>query len=428
MKIIKEFSRRFFRSKLIIGSFILTIGTLVGGAGNYLYHLLMGRMLGPTDYGILVSLISLSYLLSIPVGAISLVIVKFVSTFKGKKEIGAISTLFKISTKKVLPFSFLVLLIFLILTPLITSFLHLPSSLPFIIVLGVFFIGVFSTINRAVLQGLLRFDYISLSGVLEVVLKLIVAVLFVIYGFKVNGALFGFLIAGVFAYFFTFYPLRFLLKKNQRELNLNGKEMFNFALPVFFSTLAFTSLYTSDMVLVRHFFPDQQAGLYAALSTLGKIIYFLAGPVIVVMFPMISERHASGEKYKNLFLASIGLVVIICFLGTTAYFLFPSLIIRILFGSQYSSAIPYLGLFGIFLSFYSLSFLFINFYLSIKKTKVVILPIIAAASQIIFIWFFHQTLWQVVWISIIITALLLVGLLIYWFQCTSRRYSLLFPK
>ncbi len=416
MELIRELSRRFFRSRLVIGSFIMSVGTIIGGAGNYVYHLLMGRMLGPTDYGILVSLISLSYLLSIPVGTLNLVIIKFVSAFKGKKDVASISALFRIGTKKVLPFSFLVLLIFLILTPLITSFLHLPSSLPFIIVLGAFFIGIFSTINRAVLQGLLRFGYISLSSILEVGLKLVVAVVLVIWGFKINGALFGLLIAGIFAYFFTFSPLRFLLKTNQQKLRLKGQEMLNFALPVFFSTLAFTSLYTSDVVLVRHFFPGEQSGFYGALSTLGKIIYFLAGPIIAVMFPMVSERHANGGKYKNLLWVSIGLVGIISFLGTVVYFLFPSLIIRILFGSQYLTAIPYLGFFGIFLSFYSLSFLFTNFYLSIKKTKVVIMPVMAAVLQIIFIWFFHQNLWRVVWISSGILALLLISLLVYYPQ------------
>jgi O-antigen/teichoic acid export membrane protein len=392
------------------------VGTIIGGVGNYLYHLLMGRMLGPTDYGVLASLISFSYLLSIPVGTLSLVIVKFVSAFKGKKDVASIRALFRIGTTKILPFSFFILLIFLLLTPLITSFLHLPSFLPFLIVLGAFFVGIFSTINRAFLQGLLRFGYISLSSILEVGLKLAVAVGLVIWSFKVNGALFGLLVAGIFGYFFTFFPLRFLFQTNQRKLRLKGQEMFNFALPVFFSTLAFTSLSSSDVVLVRHFFPGEQSGFYGALSTLGKIILFLSGPIISVMFPLVSERHANGGNYKRLLFASIGLVGIICLVMTGIYFFVPSLVVRLFFGKAFLPIVSYLGLFGIFLSLYSLSFLFINFYLSIKKIKVVIMPVMAAVFQVIFIWFFHQTLWQVIWISLGILALLFVSLLVYYPQ------------
>jgi len=425
LELIKNLSQRFFRSKLVIGSFILTVGTLVGGLGNYFYHLLMGRMLGPTDYGVLVSLISLSYILSVPIGTLNIVIIKFVSTFKGKKEMGAVGTLFKSGVKKVLPFSLLILFIFLVLTPLITSFLHLNSSFPFIIILGAFFISVFSAINRAVLQGLLRFKYISLSNVLEIGLKLIIAVLLVFAGLKVNGALLGFLIAGIFTYFFTFYPLRFLLGKTQKKINFDGREVFNFALPVLFSTLAFTSLYTSDVLLVRHFFPDQQTGLYAALSTLGKIIYFLTGPIIAVMFPMISERHANGGVYKNLLLASLAMVGIVCLFITSAYFLFPTFIIKTLFGSQYILAVPYLGFFGIFLSLYSLSCLLTNFYLSIKETKVALMPVLAAGFQIILIWLFHKNFGQIIWISIGMLSLLLLGLLLYYPQHLRKRSQII---
>ena len=406
MKILK----RIFSSQLISGSLVMGVGTVIGGGGNYLYHLLMGRMLGPIDYGILASLISLSYLLGIPMGTLGLVIVKFVSAFKGKKDFGSIGALFKIGFKKILPFSFLFLLIFLLLTPFVASFLHLPSILPYILILVVFFIGIFSTINRAVLQGLFRFGFLTLTGVVEVGLKLATALLLVILGFKVNGALGGILMGGVVGLLFTFFPLRFLWGQKQKR-ELKTREMFNFALPVFFSTLAFTSLYTIDVILVRHFLPGVTSGLYAALSTLGKIILFISAPVISVAFPMISERHANGGKYRNLFLTGLGLVGVICLFLTGIYFLFPTLIIKLVFGKPYLSVAPFLGYFGIFLSLYSLSFLLVNFCLSIKKTKVVILPVIAAIFQIIFIWFFHQNFQQVIWISIAVTALLLVSLL-----------------
>lgn len=427
MKPLKDLLRRFFKSRLVISSLIMSFGAIIGGFVNYLYHLLMGRMLGPADYGLLVSLISLFSLLIIPSSSIGLVIVKFVSFFKGKKEFAAISILFKKITKKLLPFSLLFFLIFLMMSPIIISFLHLSSFLPLIIILIIILITIFSTINKAFLQGLLRFGWLTASGILEVLIKLLVAVIFVTWGFKVNGALFGLVLGGIIALFFTFVPLRSFFKTKRENLKINTKEILNFSVPVFFFTLSFTSLYTSDVILVRHFFPEQQTGFYAALSTLGKIIYFLAGPIISVMFPMISERHANGGKYKNLLLLSLGLVVIICLFGISFYFFLPSFIIRIFYGQPYLSVAPFLGFFAVFLSLYTLCFLFVSFFLSIHKTKVVILPIVAAILQIVLIWFLHQTLLGVVLISIGITALLLISLLLYWFQYTSQRRSL-FPK
>ena len=144
MRVFQDLLKRFFKSKLFVGSFVMTLGTGFGGGLNYVYHLLMGRMLGPADYGVLASLISLAYILSIPLGTFTLVMVKFVSLLKGKKDFDSISSLFKVITKKILPLSLFAFLVLLLLTPLVTSFLHLSSYIPFIIVLGVFFIGIFS--------------------------------------------------------------------------------------------------------------------------------------------------------------------------------------------------------------------------------------------------------------------------------------------
>ena len=413
MKFLKQICQRFFKSRLFVGSFVMTLGTGLGGGLNYIYHLLMGRMLGPSDYGILVALFSLTYLLAIPMGTLSLVMVKFVSALKGKKQIGAIRVLFKDTNKKLLPVFLFILLIFIFLMPLVISFLHLPSFWLFIVILAAFSISIFSAISRSTLQGLLHFSPLVVSDILGALIKLGVAVVFVIWGFKIYGALFGFLVGGIASYIFTLFFLRFLFQKKPQKLKLNNKEILSFALPVFFSTLAFTSLYTSDVILVRHFFSGQESGFYGALSTLGKIIFFITTPVIAVAFPMFSERHANGRNYRNLFLASLGLVGTACLFLSGIYFLFPRLIVKLLFGETYLPIAFLLGYFAIFLSLYSLSFLLINFFLSIKKTKAVVLPVIAAMLQIILIWFFHYDFQQIIRISISITALLFVSLLFF---------------
>lgn len=413
MKNFKNLFQRFFQSKLITGSLIMAGGTLIGGMGGYVYHLLMGRMLGPTDYGILASLISLIYLLGIPLGVLNLVVVKFVAGFKGKKDFDSIVSFFRLVNRKILIFALLFLLFLVLITPLISSFLHLNSFLPILLVLGFFFISIFLMINRSFLQGLLKFGYFSSSSVLESGLKLISSFFLVLAGWKIYGALSGFLMGGIAALFFTYFPLGALRDRKKTPVKIKKEEIFKFALPVFFSTLAFTSLFGSDLILVRHFFPSEQAGFYAALSTLGRIIYFLTYPVISVMFPMVSERYEVGARYKNLLLVSFSLVFVIGFLITGVYFLIPRLIIRLFFGSLYLSASVYLGYFGLFLSFYSLAFLLNNFFLSIQRTKLVFLPMLAALGQIIFIFLFHENLKQIIFISLSASALLFFSLLLF---------------
>lgn len=394
----------------------MMIGSLTAGFGNYLYHLLMGRMLGPVDYGVLASLISLLYLLGIPVGTLNLVIVKFVSKLKGERKLGAVTVLFRLIRQKLLVYGLVGLLLFSVLTPLLATFLHLDSIFPFLIIGIIAFITVMTMINQATLQGLLRFGYLSASNIIGVILKVGFAVLLVIWGFKVNGALFACIIGGIVAYFFTLFALRLLPWEKGKKMDFRSQEMLTFAISVFFSTLAFTSLYTTDVILVRHFLIAQEAGFYAALATLGKIVCFVSAPIILVMFPMVSERYANGKHYRPLLFTSLKLVGLVCLGITTVYFLFPRLMVRILFGGAYLPAAPYLGFFGIFLSLYSFSFLLVNFYLSISRTRVVVFPLLAAILQIVLISLFHQSIGQVVRISILTTALLLFSLLLYYLK------------
>jgi len=417
----KRIKALLFKNQLISGSFVMMIGSLTAGFGNYLYHLLMGRMLGPVDYGILASLISLLYLLSIPMGTLNLVIVKFVSKLKGQKKLGEVVVLFKIITQKALLYGLVALLLFLISTPFFASFLHLDSTFPLFIV-GIFaLMTVITMVNRATLQGLLRFGYFSASNILEMALKVGFAVLLVSLGLKVNGALFALIIGGIAGYFFTLFSLRFLPQPKGKEKGFRSQEMFAFAIPVFFSTLSFTSLYTTDIILVRHFLVAQEAGFYAALATLGKIIFFASSPIVMVMFPMISEKHANGKKYINFLSLSLGLVFLVCLGVSGVYFLFPELMVNILYGSQYLSASPSLWLFAVFLSLYSFSYLLTNFYLSIKKVRIVSLPMAAALLQIILISLFHQNLKQAVSMSVLTTTLLLLGLLLYYLRDETRK-------
>ena len=60
-------------------------GSMLSNVVNYLYHLAMGRILGPVDYGILASLFSIFYIIGIVPLSSSVSIVKFVSTAKNKK-------------------------------------------------------------------------------------------------------------------------------------------------------------------------------------------------------------------------------------------------------------------------------------------------------------------------------------------------------
>lgn len=405
----KKYIKEIITHPLFSGSAIMVIGSNSVSFINYLYHLVMGRMLGPVGYGELASLIALIGLVGIIPGSVSLVIIKQVSSVKNELEINNLVGWFK---AKIFLASVIFSISVLAVSPFIASFLNI-HKISYLILIAISFLFSLQTgLYRSILQGLLKFKEMVFSILIESSVKFILSVFLVYLGFQVGGVMFSLVISAILGLYITNYYLRYRPVKNTKS-SPHTKSMVTFLTPFAIQSIAITSLYSSDVILVKHFFPAHEAGIYAALSTLGKIIFFGTGPISAVMFPLVSQREAKGQNYKKIFKYSFLVTALGAIFISGLYWLFPSFAINLLYGSAYLEAKNLLIWFAIFISLFTLSSLLINYSLSLGKTKVVLLPLAAAIIQIVAITFFHQSLLTVIFISIIITALLLVALLIY---------------
>lgn len=400
----------FISHPLFSGSIIMVIGSNSVNFLNYLYHLVMGRMLGPANYGELASLISLIGLLGIIPGSISLAIIKYVSSAKTAEEIASLVDWLK---GKIFITSLIFFIILLIISPVVSSFLNIGKTSYLVLIAVSLLFSIQLLLNRAILQGLLKFKEMVLSALAENITKLLVSILLIYLGFQVNGALFAFVITTLLGWYITNFYLRLSSSGSKSSMLFNIKPMLIFTIPVLIQSVSTTSLYSSDVILVKHFFSSYDTGIYASLSTLGKIIFFATGPISTVMFPLVSKRKARGEPYRKIFIYSFIATAIFAGVSLIIYWLFPELVIRLLYGTAYLEAKGLVVWFGIFISLFTLSSLLINYSLSLGRSKVTLFPMAAAVVQIIMIILFHQTLFNVILISTIVTALLLISLLIY---------------
>jgi O-antigen/teichoic acid export membrane protein len=231
-------------------------------------------------------------------------------------------------------------------------------------------------------------------------------------GWQLNGVLFSLILTSIFALLLiNFFINKKITLPKVKEVKVPWREISKYGLPVLFSNLAQTSFYTSDVLLVKSLFPADQAGLYASLSILGKIVFFASSSIGMVMFPLVAGKKARGENYRRIYLNSFLLVFLVSFGITLVYFLFPKLMVNLLYGSQYLAIAPLLGLFAVFMSFYALVYLTVNFFLAAARTVMIVLPITGAVLQAVLIYFYHSSLRQVVLINIWVMAGLFFGLI-----------------
>jgi len=409
MKKIKDLGIKMYKHPLFSGSFVMVIGSTAISAISYFYHLIMGRMLGPSSYGVLASIYSVLYLVSILPSSASFAIVKFISTAKDKSEV---SVIYKGLEKFVLKFSLILCGLLIIASFPITNFLKIDNVWFVLMVVPVSFFVLMTLIIQSTLQGLLNFWGVVGPNLVSNIVKIILSALFVYLGFSIGGAMVAIIFGGFLAYLYARYLARGIKvsKKIKKDFNINP--FYKYSLPVLLQSLALTSFITTDLVMVKHYFTSYDAGIYAALSNLGKIIFFASQPITHVMFPIVSKKHSKKEKYLTIFFLSLFVVSGISSIIVLFYYLFPEFAINLLYGKEYLIASSNLFLMGLVALVYTLSHLIINFFLSIGNTKIVILPALAGIFQVIGIAFWHEKISDVILVSLSCILALFLSLII----------------
>lgn len=411
---IRNVLRRISSHSLAKNSAIVMAGSMGANVGSYLYHLVMGRLLGPIAYGELSSLLSIFYIFSVPLNVGAVVLVKFISSMKAHDDLGQVRTLFVKVTKVCVIGCIVGLPLMYIFAPFISGFLRIQSNFLFLLVYITFAFSLLTVIASSALQGYQKFLWVSIFGAGAILLKLSISIPAVRWG--VYGVLLATVITGVIMYVLYLIPLRFIFSVKAKKLTLTTREAFTYAIPSLCMILGMTSLYSTDMILVRHFFPAYEAGLYASLTVLGKIIFYASSAVSIVIFPVLSERTAKGEKGTKLIFIGLGTVTAVSAGITLFYFVFPEFIIRMFFGSSYIQGAPLLGLFGIFLVLYSIGNMFTTISMALGKLTIWYVPVVCALIQIAGINLYHDSVMSVIWVNIITSLVLVLSLLGYYMK------------
>ena len=95
--------------------------------------------------------------------------------------------------------------------------------------------------------------------------------------------------------------------------------------------------------MVKHFFPPAEAGLYAAIALVGRLLYFASWSVVSAMFPVSAEKK---EDRGSRSLLAIPLLLVT---GMSVVFVlllaaFPRLVFQSLFGSHFHTDVGGLNL------------------------------------------------------------------------------------
>lgn len=398
---------------LITGSTVIFVGAMISNIFQFLFNLFMSRSLSVSEYGILASVFSVITLITLLPGSIAPTVMRFAGTYFSNEDYDKVRGLFFKMFRISFFFGISAFLLLFLFSGNISKFFKVDD--PSIIVISgiIVFLYFLYVINQGLIQAKLSFKFLSVIAIISSFSKFILGVIFILMGMRVIGGVWSILLSYLILYIISFAPLRFLFKKNTVMPSLKLNSLFSYGLPAAVTTFGLTSLITTDIILVKHYFDPVQAGYYAGLSLIGRVIFFFSSPISTVMFPLVVKQFTRGEKYENTFKLSLLLVFLFSIGLTLFYAIFPEFIIKLFLRNESYLAIkPNLVIFGIFITLYSLLSVFVNYYLSIKKTGIYIPIISGAVLQVILIVIYHDNLPQVILLSLFVTSLLLLYFLV----------------
>jgi O-antigen/teichoic acid export membrane protein len=414
-------------NKFAWNSLVLFTGTMIANVLNYIFHLVVGRMVSIEMYGEIESLISLSHIISVPALTLAIIATKYSAENKADNNPAGSRSIFRFMNKKVFVYGAPLFLIALFITPLVKEFLKIDNGLAIFFVWITMFIAFFSSVNSGILTGWQKFKDISIVGILGTLIKLISAVVFIKIGFALSGVIGAFLLAAIATYVGFLFVLKFIFvgekeKNNKKQKPVDFSSMKRYVLPAAIGTLAITLLGNIDMVLAKHQLDPTMSGQYGALNIMSKAIFFATGVIATVLFSMSAEENYSkGDSWGSLKKAT-ALTFLVTFLATAFYFLFPKFVIDVFFGEKYYAVAQYLGLFAIVASLYAFVNLFIQYLLSIKKIKYIWVFLVIAVLEIIAIFFFGLNVYAILLIVLLTQAVaILVGILFIYLTRKESR-------
>ena len=384
---------------------LFMLSVLLVNGGNYLYNLVLGRYLGPEKFADAAILITFLLVLSFVAMTFQLVTAKFSVLFEGSVFANFISSMLKNS----LIVGILLGLLVIVFSSALQAFFKTTTSTMFIVFgFGVPFYFLMS-VNRGIFQGKKELTSLSITYQGEMISRLLITFI-LLYFLNIESSI---LIAiGIFISFivalFPFKAKQFSFFKSIKLEAPQKKLVKNFFIITAFYELTQIIINNSDILLVKHYFNAVDAGLYASLALIGRVVYFIAWMFVMLLLPTVIQLKKDGKSTLPVLLKYVSYIAIIASIIIASCFFFPEQIIHLLFGGEYISIAPLLWQYALATGIFAVSNIFAYYYLSLDTYLPVVLSGLFGMLQVVFIVFFHDSLLQVVQVQIVAMILLLI--------------------
>jgi O-antigen/teichoic acid export membrane protein len=397
--------------RALAGGVVMLAGSLPVALANFGYNIGVAHLLGPRDFSHAAAAVTLLMLASCINLAFQMVAAKLIARSSVAAERAAIYQ--GLMRRAWLAGAILAAMI-AGFSNWIARYLRMPSA-TLIVLLGLgmlFYIPL--GVRRGGMQGSCQFMRLSLNLAAEALVKLVAAIALVLSGAGVLGAV-GAIPLSVLA--------AFLLPAGDAELRRSPARYspgaFRESMQAILFFVGQVILSNVDILMVKHYFAPEAAGIYAAVALVGRLLYFTTWSVTSAMFPIAAAGAGESESRRvlavpMLFITGIS-AAFVALLGS-----FPGVVIRTLFGSDFHPAAAGVGqllvMNAVATAVYAVCVVLITYEMSRRIANTGWLQLLVSLLVVLSVSRLHASLMQVIVIQQLLRSLLLLAVAIPFFR------------
>jgi O-antigen/teichoic acid export membrane protein len=316
------------RGRVVRGSAILLLSSGLVAAINLLYNILIARMLGPSSFGHASALYTLLMLMAAITFSFQIITSKFIAR---NSEILIQAQIYAGMLRRAWQVGLGIAIVLAAGSSYLKSYFNLPEQRDLVLLALATGVYVPLGVCRGRMQGCCSFRDLATNVVVEVVVKFGAALLFLHFGMGVTGVMMAVLLSIVAAYIAGAPPIQY---RATSRPTLGKIAPFGEGMHVVLYFIGQVLLSNLDILLVKHFFPPAEAGIYAAVALVGRVVFMLSWSVVSSMFPL-SASHTQRQVGNSLLYTAALLVATVNCAFIAAVALAPKVLWTMLLGKPF---------------------------------------------------------------------------------------------
>jgi glycosyltransferase involved in cell wall biosynthesis/cellulose synthase/poly-beta-1,6-N-acetylglucosamine synthase-like glycosyltransferase/O-antigen/teichoic acid export membrane protein len=399
----------------------LLMTALVGSSFiNFIFNAFLGRALSFEQLSLVTLINTLWFLVMVVIGAFASTINFRTSYLVGAKAQSVALAFMKNSLEAALIIAGTLALFWVALIPFTRDFFRLSDPLALLLFAPVFLFAPMVAAYRGFLQGNFLFKFVAFLFFFEAAIKLVLAVVMV--ALDLEGLVYATIPASIVLTALVGYSFVRRAVRSIAPLDGHEADQESFPRPFFAASLvtnvSAVFFLSVDVILANHFLQPHDAGQYALLSLVGKMIYFFGAMPNVFTVSFVSRKEGLKQSSHRIFAMIYGLTLVFVGTGFLGLGLLGGYTVPLLFGEKalsiVSLLIPYTAALGLF----TLSGVLVSYHLAKKQYQFSGLTFLLSLVLVAGMSIFHRNVEDFVWVTFFTS---LSGWVLLWLLHFSYR-------